>query len=314
MSASAYSRPLSSPDLIRNFLEIALGYQYADKNELNNVCKKITVGELELVQISPQYDNTLVSKKYRHFNYLEDDVRWKLRTQIVNELFSKKRINNDEKIKLGTGGSKPTTSVKNESEAYIIIGLPASGKSSISNHISDLMGAYILDSDYAKRKLPEFREYRSGASLVHLESDALIFPQAIANKPQNFSSLFERCIQKKCNLCIPKIGYDPDSIKGLAIALNKVGYKVHLILVSLDRRKATIRAIKRYITTNRYVPIGLIFDGYANDPILTYYRLKNSNQYDKIFESFGAISTDVNEGDKPLIVDIEGNSPIQIFK
>lgn len=309
MNATHYSRPLNTPDLVQGFIEIALGYDNdSDLNDLDRIITHITKGELELATIS-QKENTLETKTFRHRNCKEDHQRWQLRKQIVQELFTLERIDNDDKISLGSGGSCPHSEIKNDSEAYIVIGLPASGKSGISNKIADLTGSVILDSDYAKRKLPEFNTYNSGASLVHLESDALIFPQDISGKPSTFNSLFELCTKNKMNICIPKIGHNHESIKALCdILKNEYKYKIHLILVSLDRRKATIRAINRYMKTDRYVPLGLIFDGYANDPILTYYRLKNKEN--GLFESFCAISTDVNWGDSPLIVDSSLNTPL----
>lgn len=309
MDASTYSRPLNEPQLIKDFLEIALGYEYSDKEELYNVAKLITSGEVEMTNMVPK-GNTLSSFKFRNFAYQEENERWKLRKKIVEELYNNQRIN-DEDIKLGSGGGRPITEIQCNSEAYVIIGLPASGKSGISDKIADLTGSIVLDSDYAKRKLPEFYDYKCGASLVHLESDALIFPQEISNKPSNFTPLFVKCTDQKNNICIPKIGHNHQSILSFCKILKETfKYKVHLILVALDRRKATIRAIKRYIDTGRYVPIGLIFDGYANDPILTYYRLKNINAQSNTFETFCAISTDVKMGESPVIVDYMGDSPL----
>jgi hypothetical protein len=89
------------------------------------------------------------------------------------------------------------------------------------------------------------------------------------------------------------------------------GYKVHLSLVNLDRRKATIRAVERFIRTNRYVPLGMIFDDFGNDPILSYYILK-SHYFDR-FESFGSISTDVAIGERPIVIEYTANNPASLF-
>lgn len=309
MNAASYSRPLTTPLLIQNFLG-ALGYNNSNIEELDEIVTGITKGEIELAKMQID-ENTLNKKTFRHLKYTDDYIRWNLRKQIVNELYTYQRIE-DDKICLGEGGGAPLSKLLLNSEAHIVIGLPASGKSGVSNKIADHTGAIILDSDYAKRKLPEFKRYNSGASLLHRESDALIFPQTIENKPSDFYSLFELCIKHKNNICIPKIGHDHVSIKNFcSILKNKYGYKLHLTLITLDRRKATIRAIKRFKDTGRYVPLGLIFDGYANDPILTYYRLKNTNSKDgNLFESFCAISTDVEINTPPIIVDTMGDTPL----
>jgi hypothetical protein len=81
--------------------------------------------------------------------------------------------------------------------------------------------------------------------------------------------------------------------------------------VSLDRKKATIRAIGRFIKTGRYVPLGLIFDGYANDPLNTYFFMKDGIDIEtNPFDSFALISTDVKENDPPRTLQATSNSPI----
>jgi hypothetical protein len=76
------------------------------------------------------------------------------------------------------------------------------------------------------------------------------------------------------------------------------------MLVSLDRKNATVRAINRFKLTNRYVPLSLIYDVYANEPILTYYRIKTFHDFE--FKSIGKISNDVAIGNAPRFV--EGNN------
>jgi len=100
-----------------------------------------------------------------------------------------------------------------------------------------------------------------------------------------------------------------------AIHSKNLGYETHLVCVNLDRRKATIRAIGRFMQSGRYVPIGLIFDGYANDPLNTYFLLKDGIDLDaQIFDSFGLISTDVPKGDRPRILQASISSPINELK
>jgi len=111
---------------------------------------------------------------------------------------------------------------------------------------------------------------------------------------------------------IPKIGQDANSIIALAEVLKKIGYKVHLTLISLLKREATIRAIYRYNESKRYVPLGLIFDGYGNDPCLTYYLIKN--KMPDLFESYGAISTNIEKGGNPFTVDIKGENPANVYE
>ena len=305
-----YSRKLDNIDLIDHFLRVVLRYE---SEESVGLLKKIESGEAEL----KNYDDsqpTLSSTAHRDRRYLNSSERWQLRHQIVKELSKFKREDDDEDIELGKGGALPNSKLSNRKEAIIIIGLPASGKSSIADKIADEYGAVILDSDFAKRKLPEFKDSPAGASLVHEESDSLIFSCNEKDKPDGFKTLFEICCSNNNNIVIPKIGHSQQSINLLAQHLQNYGYEVHLVLVSLDRRKATIRAINRYFNTGRYVPLSLIFDCYADNPILTYYRLKElQGKKDSYIKSFGKLSTDVEKGEPPILVYADDISPAIIF-
>lgn len=196
-------------------------------------------------------------------------------------------------------------------QAFLLTGLPASGKSTIATKFADNFGAVILDSDFAKRKLPEYSDSPAGAALVHEESDVIIFGD---DSNPSFSPLIQKCYNDGTNIVIPKIGHNYKSLETFAMNLSILGYEVHLTLVSLDRRIATVRAIDRYLRTDRYVPLSLIFDGYSNEPVLSYYRLKNNTYSNSdVFKSFGKISTDVEMGQKPRVIFTDKENPATLF-
>lgn len=306
-----YSRKLDNIDLIQHFLSVVLKHEKPNDKALLNMIRS---GEAELKNYEDA-QSTLSSTSHRDRDYVQNADRWKLRKQIVTELVELPREESDEDIRLGTGGALPLSEIKREKKAIIIIGLPASGKSTIANNIADHYGAVILDSDFAKRKLPEFKDSSAGASLVHDESDVLIFGYNENDKPDDFQSLIEICNSNDFNIVIPKIGHSYKSVNDLAKGLKLFGYETHLVLVSLDRRKATLRAVKRFVDTKRYVPLSLIFDGYGNDPILSFYRLKDRIMLDEVFiDSYGKISTDVPRGNDPILIYADHNSPACLFK
>ncbi|MDP9959288.1 zeta toxin family protein [Chryseobacterium lathyri] len=284
------SRQLNNFELVEHFLENALGYDIYDDQKYE------IVGDIVSTELNIEnFDESLISlnsKSYRVEKYRKDGARRKLQNQIVNELFSNIRLEKDEDICLGKGGAFPNTGIEMNKNAYVVIGLPASGKSGICSEIADKLNAVILDSDYAKRKLPEFNKIPFGASLVHEESDRIIFGD------KDFSdSLFDYCVKLGANIVIPRIGSNVNSILNIIELLENVEYKIHLTLVELDRVKATQRALQRFKDTKRYVPLGLIFDTYSNNPSLSFYRIITFHK--DSLESYGIINNDVERGSPP---------------
>lgn len=291
--AKKSSRPLNNFELVEHFLENALSIELIENGNYD-IVPKIVSTELNI----ENFDESLISinsKSYRIAEFRKDSDRKKLVEKIVLELLMQKRIEKDEDIALEKGGAFPLTEVQTSMDAYIVIGLPASGKSGISNKIADNYGAFILDSDYAKRKLPEFKALPFGASLVHEESDRIIFGE---NNSKKFKSLFDYCSELGMNIVLPKIGHNYESVINLINTLKLKSYKVHLTLVELDRTKATQRALERYKITDRYVPLGLIFDTYSNNPTIAFYKVITHNS--DLLESFGIINTDVEMGKEPI--------------
>lgn len=314
-------RPLQTQENVRDFFRDVLEIDFeripttAEKNKLASLIQYVSSCEIANITYSKLEESTLMSRNHRRSLVSTDIRRWQLRNRIVNELFTLPRLADDDDIKLGRGGAKPNTAVKNEHVAYIVIGPPASGKSGIANGIADALGAYILDNDYAKRKLPEYKDLGSGATLVHEESAFVVLPtnRKVDGTPAEFKTLFELCVEKGTNIVIPKIGHQYKAIYELANLLkSKFGYTVHLVAVSLDRKHATLRAFNRLRDTKRYVPLGLIFDGYSNDPILTYYRLKRLYNNGE-FASFGKISTDVPKGSKVEVIEDDGRGHVPLI-
>ena len=303
---SKKSRLLNTFELAEHFVVKVLGLELTEDNY--EMIPRIVETELNIENFDDLHE-TRNSKAYRNYFVREDVDRDKLRLKIVEGLLVQKRMKSDDNILLGKGGSAPRTDLKQNSEAFIIIGLPASGKSTISNDISDEYGCFVLDSDYAKRKIPEYHNLQFGATLVHEESADIIFGE---EKKTGYKSVLEHISEYNVNCVIPKIGSQVDSILNLNKILKIYGYKSHLVLVELHRVKSTQRALNRFLETKRYVPLGLIFDDYSNNPSLTYYKLKSKHK--NKFASFGIINTDVPRKSKPTIIEMDKNSPVKIFK
>ena len=307
-----YLRPLHTLDLATGFVSIVLDLNdkgisllNCDLDSVDRVSKRLMKAELLVAHTKSQ--ETLTSTEQRFRNYKTEVSRQMLRVKIFEELIKLKRLDNDDDIKLGSGGALPQSPICNDKIAYIITGLPASGKSRVANSICDKFGAIVVDSDYAKRKIPEFEE-EFGPNIVHEESSLITFGRS-EDKYSEEPNVFDYCVSQGINMVLPKIGHSLSSLEQLRDKLISYGYKVHLTLVSLDRQKSTTRALVRFLKTNRYVPLSLIFDCYGNEPTLTYYRTKKCPKW----ASVGKISTDVGPEELPIVKDVSDGNPVELF-
>lgn len=138
-------RPLDTKILAEDFARQVLG----KVRDYEKPAAKIVEAELALKKLEDH--PTSSHEDYRDHEYRTNDQRKLLHKQILAELIKEVRLANDDEIELGIGGAKPQEA-KCERIAYIVTGAPASGKSRIATCLADDNGAYILDSDYAKRK------------------------------------------------------------------------------------------------------------------------------------------------------------------
>lgn len=174
----------------------------------------------------------------------------------------------------------------------IVIGLPASGKSSaIVDTISYEHHSMLIDNDEAKRQFPEFNK-GWGANTVHKESQ--IVEQAV----------FREALREGRNIVLPKVGSDADKLMENYIAYAKdAGYKVNVHFVDLDRNKALGRMMGRFIHTGRYLSPELI-DKYANE--------RDGNRIAQAYEALKSMDgidgcskwdNDVGRGEKPILLE-----------
>ncbi len=288
-------RPLDDQVLAEDFVQKIL----EEYEEVDKIAADIVNAELGLAKLEAAPTNT--HQQYRVKQYRGNAQRRQLHNQILKELIDYERIESDGDIQLGYGGARPH-SPQTALQAYIVSGPPASGKSAIADWLARENGAYMLDSDYAKRKFPEYLQYLGGASLVHKESDDLVFG------PED--SLFEYCVYSRHNVVIPLVGRTYKSVEKVCKRLIKAEYKIHIINVALDRYKCTYRAYERFKNTGRYVPLFYVFDEVGNEPERIYFQLKRDYIGCSDFISFSQLSTDVAFGEPAKILEATEFSPV----
>lgn len=157
--------------------------------------------------------------------------------------------------------------------AHIVIGPPASGKSAISNPLAIKNKATIIDSDEAKKVLPEYQG-GIGANAVHHESKILS------------NNVLDVAISRGDNLVIPRVGGSPEAMKSEIINLKNKGYKVNLVLTEIDPDLALVRMNKRFVKKGRLINPKAA-EAYKGKPNITYETLKKEG----IADGYGKIDT-----------------------
>ena len=125
--------------------------------------------------------------------------------------------------------------------AVIVLGPPASGKSTIANPIARKFDAAIIDPDEAKKLLPEYQG-GVGANAVHSESKAII------------ELVQEIAMEQGDNIVIPTVGQDLGKLRTQIKTLKDRGYEVDVVDVVVPAADARIRMYGRFANTGRIIP------------------------------------------------------------
>lgn len=150
---------------------------------------------------------------------------------------------------------------KRERKATIVIGLPAAGKSTVSKSLIDEQGYLLVDSDEAKKLLPEFADGLL-AGIVHEESSYIN------------GTLLVDAIAKGDNICLPVVGGNLESLKKKIQMLhdakdengNKAPYEVTLAYVDIPADEAVKRVMKRFEDEGRFVEPNNILANVLKEP------------------------------------------------
>lgn len=185
----------------------------------------------------------------------------------------------------------------------IVIGLPASGKSSvIVNNLKNEYGSMVIDNDDVKELIPEFNNGK-GAGVVHKES------KDIAN------TIFHAAIYDKKNIILPKVGSSQSGLLNYILEAKSNNYIINLHSVEISREQSILRLLKRYETDGRFLSPGLIDEyspyGQESKIIKTYNNLKESEYID----GYSYWSNDVPFGESPILIEhsnLDGNYLHQI--
>ena len=146
--------------------------------------------------------------------------------------------------------------VAREKKAFIVIGRPAGGKSSVfADPLSRDNKARIIDSDTVK---PWLKNYNGGdgANYVNAAS-ATVADEALM-----------RAVALGENVVIPKIG-GTSIVNEIAIPLRSAGYTVELCFNEVTQESSIMRASSRFAQTGRYLSLQYL-KSIGDKPLKTY--------------------------------------------
>lgn len=177
--------------------------------------------------------------------------------------------------------------IHHEKRLDIVIGLPASGKSSaVVEPVSELYKSRVIDSDEAKKLLPEFNN-GWGAGVVHKES------QHISDRQLSTS------LKVGENITYPRVGGDCAELINIALLAKRHGYSIYVHFNELDRNKALGRLMSRFLETGRYIKPELVTK-YGGSIHETYETLKSRTD---LISGYSKWSNDVPLGCRPKLLE-----------
>ena len=171
--------------------------------------------------------------------------------------------------------------VRDDRRADIIIGLPASGKSSaLVDPISSKYKSMLIDSDEAKKLIPEFDD-GFGAGYVHAESKDIV------------GRVYDDVTDGGKNVVIPIVGSSYAKLKDEYINdLHQKGYKVYVHMADINPNVAAGRNLRRFAETGRFVDLEATSFKYGNKPREVFERVKKEG----IADGYSRIDTTVFPG------------------
>lgn len=139
--------------------------------------------------------------------------------------------------------------------AVLMLGLPGSGKSSLSNPILENNGAYEIDSDIFKtRYIPEFKADPTMSGKTQKEAGILA------------DNMQRQALEDGANVLIGKVGGSPQSIQKVINRLKEYGYTIDVVYNDLPAQEAERRNdlrfqgnIKKGNGQARYVPREVVY-------------------------------------------------------
>ena len=170
-----------------------------------------------------------------------------------------------------------------EKKVFIVVGPPASGKSTVADPLAERYGARIYDSDEVKALLPEF-DNGVGGPAVHDESNLIMY------------HAMRDARRRGDNIVLPIVGKGQDKVRTILAKFQNEGYEGHIVFMDLPAEEAASRAAARFKSNGRWVDPEYVLS-VKDGPAKTYEAVKG------LFKSYVRYSNDVPQGSAPKLIE-----------
>lgn len=159
---------------------------------------------------------------------------------------------------------------RQERIAYVVMGLPAMGKSSLAEPLAERLGALVVkgkrqiatDSDTAKEFLMNMDAKKDmvAAGAYHEEADLIL------------KRVMRKAVKNGDNIVLPAVGKTPKSMRDYIEKLKKYDYEVHIVHLSGDPVQSVKNSVRRFKSSpeHRYVEPKYILNGVGRRPDATF--------------------------------------------
>lgn len=227
----------------------------------------IPVEELMQIPEIAEAENRVKEKdEYPKFKISKEE-RHDLRDRLLDAEHGSAVFENG-KIKKIDGKEVFTGPVRQEKKAFVVVGRPAGGKSSVfANRLSNENGARIVDSDVVKPWLSGYDNGYGAGYVQHASADVA-------------SSALKKASDAGDNVVMPRIG--GGSVMREVMMLREKGYDVQIFYNDVSEETSIMRAASRFAQEGRYLSLDYltqikdkdsnIFRNFANAKLKDYYE------------------------------------------
>lgn len=256
---------------------------------MNDILDRLAHGEhIDIAEIN-RTPEIILAKSHIAYSRPTAEIagRDEKRLHIAEEILSRGSANGVD----DNGHTVYNGTVSKEFRFDIVIGLPASGKSSvIVDRLSEQFHSRLIDSDEAKKLIPEFND-GWGASVVHAESKIIE------------DTMLHKAIRNHDNIVYPKVGSKFNELANVIKKAKDFGYTVNVHFMDLDREIALGRMINRFIEKGRFLQLEIVdkyFDSNGNSLIAqNYEKLKK----EEIIDGYSKWDNNVERGESAKLVE-----------